>query len=55
MTFANWPSVVAVTAALVGSQSALQKEHSVGKICCTTLVLVCIKIKVMLAAWHVVI
>ena len=39
VTFANWPSVVAVTAALVGSQSALQKEHSVGKIGCTTLVL----------------
>ena len=38
VTFANWPSVVAVTAALVGSQSALQKEHSVGKIDCTTLV-----------------
>ena len=38
VTFANWPSVVAVTAALVGSQSALQKEHSVGEIGCTSLI-----------------
>ena len=55
VTFANWPSVVVVTAALVGSPSALQKEHSVGKIGFTTLVTVCIKIKVMSAAWRVVI